>query len=284
MKLFGRFTEKLNTLLSSSTKSFVRCVALLLMFASLLTSASVAWIVFNKQADSEGMDMSLVVDDTTASYLVYMYDTKLEKGVTEINGVPIDITNIDFNQYDTIFKSRNKYTPVFAKIEIVRVNSMPKSGTVTATVKRSNISSSTEFSEHASSVMRFTGLISTLNDSDPAKLYTDIEAVLYNEVAAYELNYSALDSKTFTTATLGQNGEYTYSKEEEITLTLTYKESDWLINGDGNEFLNFYLYMTYDGGLVNRYQTDNNMTSIVLEESVVEFANDFSEISVSYQK
>ena len=284
MKLFGRFTEKLNTLLSSSTKSFVRCVALLLMFASLLTSASVAWIVFNKQADSEGMDMSLVVDDTTASYLVYMYDTKLEKGVTEINGVPIDITSIDFNQYDTIFKSRNKYTPVFAKIEIVRVNSMPRSGTVTATVKRSNISSSTEFSEHASSVMRFTGLISTLNDSDPAKLYTNIEALLYNEVAAYGLNYSAPDSKTFTTATLGQNGEYTYSKEEEITLTLTYKESDWLINGDGNEFLNFYLYMTYDGGLVNRYQTDNNMTSIVLEESVVEFANDFSEISVSYQK
>ena len=60
------------------------------------------------------------------------------------------------------------------------------------------------------------------------------------------------------------------------------KDTDWYINGDGDEALNVYLYITYDVQLVECYMDENAGGSLSLEDNSVFFDNDMTKISVSY--
>ena len=77
---------------------------------SMLVVTSFAWLTLNRKTDVGDMGMGLAVDDTAVVYEAYMYDLKNHIG-TNIgpDGKTLDITNIDLNQYDTIFKAQNKY-------------------------------------------------------------------------------------------------------------------------------------------------------------------------------
>ena len=131
-------------------------VAMLILF-NMVVVTSVAWFTMNRDTDADQMGMALAVDDTTAVYKAYMYDLSKGEGTDMINETTaLNITNIVLNPYDTIFQGQNIYTPVFARIEIVRSSSMPEEGTVHITVERDpNISGA----KYSSSVLRFTALV-----------------------------------------------------------------------------------------------------------------------------
>ena len=95
---------------------FVTAVAFNLVIIS-----SFAWLTLNRKTGVGQMGMSLDVDDTSAVYEAYMYDLKTGKGTnsrkeivvdengnTTVKTEPLTITNIDLNQYDTIFKGQNR--------------------------------------------------------------------------------------------------------------------------------------------------------------------------------
>ena len=261
---------------------FVTAVAL-----NLLIISSFAWLTLNRKAGVGEMGMALAVDDTNAVYQAYMYDLKNGKGTNKTaDGEDLNITNIDLNQYDTIFKGQNKYTPVFAKIILIRSQSMPKSGTVHITVEREDsgieLQSLTAFS---SSIVRFTTFImsdkSDINITDPALLYDHISTVeRFKAIELYSGN-DRTDSKTFV-AVHGEGVGHTHSKSNSLTVSVDYQETDWYINSENNEALNVYLYITYDVQLVKCYMDENTGGELSLDDNSVFFENDMKKVSVSY--
>ena len=261
---------------------FVTAVAL-----NLLIISSFAWLTLNRKAGVGEMGMALAVDDTNAVYQAYMYDLKNGKGTNKnADGEDLNITNIDLNQYDTIFKGQNKYTPIFAKIILIRSQSMPKSGTVHITVEREDsgidLQSLTAFS---SSIVRFTTFImsdkSDINITDPALLYDHISTVeRFKAIELYSGN-DRTDSKTFV-AVHGEGVGHTHSKSNSLTVSVDYQETDWYLNSENDEALNVYLYITYDVQLVKCYMDENTGGELSLDDNSVFFENDMKKVSVSY--
>jgi hypothetical protein len=239
------------------------------------------------------MGMALAVDDTTAVYKAYRFDMETMKGTdleaaTEENPNPgeLNITNIDLNQYDTIFRAQNKYTPAFARIEITKSAAMPASGKVYITIERNDLEAQEgDLELFSSSVVRFTALIdSSKEDVDltvPDEIYRHINTeALFDEVEAYNGNYD--HSKTFVTV-IGEGAGHTHDKVYSITLEVTYTANDWYQVGNDTK-LNVYLYMTYDVQLIECFMDERTDGSISLDDNLYLFNNDLKKVSVSYDK
>lgn len=262
---------------------------------SMLVVTSFAWLTLNRKTDVGDMGMGLAVDDTAVVYEAYMYDLKTNKG-TNIgpDGKTLDITNIDLNQYDTIFKAQNKYTPVVARIKIVRNESMPLAGKVYITINRDNKDAEGDsLTAYTSSIVRFTSFImsdkSDLNTTDgisvpitePDTLYSLISTKeRYDTIEAYKGNEYP-NSKTFVTV-IGEGAGHTHGKTTTLTIETEYTNSDWYINTEGYQTLNVYLYITYDVQLVECYMDEKAGGSLSLDDNSVFFDNDMKKVSVSY--
>lgn len=263
------------------------------LFYTVLILAAVvsyAWVSENRAVEHINPPINLENDDTTATYGVYKYDPKLGKGMnTDINGNPYSIADIDINPYDLIFLSRNRYTPVFARVEVKRNTSMPKSGTVYLTITRkldNNDSEGSELSEFSSSLIRFTAFIDpndgSVNYDNADKLYSDIDASMYTDTKSYRTKANDTSShpysKTFVSAEK-DGSEYNFAKTATITLQVDYTESNWT----EIETLNIFLYMTYDEGLIDMYKESSHLKIEVGTGNMVHFKNDFDTIKVSYK-
>ena len=262
---------------------------------SMLVVTSFAWLTLNRKTDVGDMGMGLAVDDTAVVYEAYMYDLKTNKG-TNIgpDGKTLDITNIDLNQYDTIFKAQNKYTPVVARIKIVRNESMPLAGKVYITINRDNKDAEGDsLTAYTSSIVRFTSFImsdkSDLNTTDgisvpitePDALYSLISTTArFKTIEAYKGNEYP-NSKTFVTV-IGEGAGHTHGKTTTLTIETEYTNSDWYINTEGYQTLNVYLYITYDVQLVECYMDEKAGGSLSLDDNSVFFDNDMKKVSVSY--
>jgi len=279
--------------MNKTLRKLIMSIVAVMLTGFVFTAVTFAWFYSNQNVDSDNNNMSLYFDDTTASYQVYRYDTKLLQGTTnDADGNPLDITDIDLNQYDLVFKARNRYTPIFARVEVVRLESMPENGTIYLTITRnSNGDDETHSGEDlvmgafASSVMRFTGWVSSSFNDDPDALYQTIDNELYTTVVInkdYTSN-SKLDSDVFTTSS-GEEGAKTYTKVNTITLEMSYSSSDWTRNDEGKQVLNTYLYISYDVDLISHYAKENDMSSLQIGEETVSFENDINLLRVSYAK
>ncbi len=259
---------------------------------NMLIVATFAWFTLNRKMSIDEMGMSLAVDDTNAVYQAFMYNLKTGKGTDKnADGEPLTVTNIDLNQYDTIFRAQNKYTPVFAKIMLIRSESMPKNGTVYITVERTgDVGIYEHLSSFTSSIIRFTSFIfsdkSDLALDEDDELYADYLYSLvctttrFKEVEQYKGN-GLTNSKTFVTVE-GEGEGHKHAKTGSLTISTPYTANDWYINGDGDETLNVYLYITYDVQLVECYMDENAGGSLSLDDNSVFFDNDMKKISVSY--
>ena len=260
---------------------------LTMLTLSMFIVSSFAWLTLNRKTGVGDMGMGLAVDDTNAVYEAYMYD--LEKGAgTDLNadGEKLNVTNIDLNQYDTIFKAQNKYTPVFAKIRIVRNESMPKNGTVHVTIERDDMDTGDKLTAFSSSVIRFTTFIiadkSDVNLTAPKDLYTLINDIdRFDEIEGYKGAHD--NSKTFVTVN-GEGADHTHSKNTSLTISVDYVADNWYqdVNNNNSETLNVYLYITYDVQLVECYMDENAGGGLSLEDNSVFFENDLKKITVSY--
>lgn len=255
--------------------------------------ASVAWFTINRRTDADEMGMALAVDDTTAVYKAYRFDMETMKGTDKEakteenpNSGELNITNIDLNQYDTIFQAQNKYTPAFARIEITRNDSMPESGTVYITIERNDLEAHAgELELFSSSVVRFTAFIDhdkgDLEQEGADALYHCINDQLFDDVKGYTGNAPA-HSKTFVTV-IGEGAGHTHDKVDSITLALEYKAGDWY-EKDGDDMLNVYLYMSYDVQLIECFMDEHTDGGISLDDNIYFFDNDLKKVSVSYEK
>lgn len=263
---------------------------------SMLVVTSFAWFTLNRKTDVGDMGMGLAVDDTAVVYEAYMYDLKNRVGTDkDADGNLLNITNIDLNQYDTIFRAQNKYTPVVARIKIVRNESMPLAGKVYITINRENKDAEGDsLTAYTSSIVRFTSFImsdksdlTTTDDgkivpiTEPDTLYSLISTKeRYNTVEDYKGNgYS--NSKTFVTVN-GEGAGHTHGKTTTLTIETEYTNSDWYINTEGHQTLNVYLYITYDVQLVECYMDEKAGGSLSLDDNSVFFDNDMKKVSVSY--
>lgn len=266
-------------------------LVMLILILNILISASVAWFTINRQTDADDMGMALSVDDTSALYKAYMYDLETEKGTNKApDGSELTIGNLVLNQYDTIFKAQNRYTPAFARIEITRISSMPKSGNVTLTVARdATIGADDAMSAYSSSITRFTAFIiedKGDNDpellADPAAFYDYISPrTRFNEIE--NLSGAHDHSKTFVNV-VGEGDDHTHEKLDKITLSIPYTADNWYRDASGNDMMNVYLYITYDVQLIECYMDKQETASggISLDDNGVVFGNDFKKVTVGY--
>ena len=272
-------------------------IALLITLA-MLVGSSIAWLTTNRNLGSNDMDMAIAIDDTSAIYKVYMCDLDTQKGIDRVKisedsdeYEEITLYNLEMNQYDTIFKVQNKYTPAFAQINITRVSSMPESGTVYLTIDRDiNISGMTadgELTPNVSSVMRFTAFIDSskgdIEKTNANDLYFHInKESFFEEVKNYEGDKP--HSKTFATHGSDKSQEgHAHTKADSITIAVEYKETDWYVK-DGHQTLNVYLYITYDVPQLQCFLQERSGDKISLEDTDYEMANDLKKVTVSYEK
>ncbi len=274
---------------NGSIKSrFLYTIVLMVLTLSLFLFSSYAWLTFNRNLNASDMEMSLVVDDTSAVYEAYMYSIKDGKGTNLTgDGEALNITNLVLNQYDTIFRTQNKNTPAFAKIVITRNETMPKNGIVRFTIDREDDSQITEvLTDFSSSIIRFTLFAiddgSDVSITDPDALYKLINTEeRFKEVEKYSGNDTDF-SKTFV-HTIGEGEHHTHSKDTSITLSLEYGQENWYTDSnEGNEKMNLYLYITYDVKLIECYMHDHEGGSISLEDTSFMFTNDLKKIKASY--
>ena len=290
---------KVKDLFDTLKKNRVLFTALAVIVAfSMLVVTSFAWLTLNRKTDVGDMGMGLAVDDTAVVYEAYMYDLKTNKG-TNVgpDGKTLDITNIDLNQYDTIFKGQNKYTPVVARIKIVRNESMPLAGKVYITINREDVGEDEGqgvLTAYTSSIIRFTSFtmsdksdLITADDgksvpiTEPDTLYSLISTTeRFKTVETYKGN-SYTNSKTFVTVN-GEGAGHTHGKTTTLTIETEYTNSDWYINAEGHQTLNVYLYITYDVQLVECYMDEKAGGSLSLDDNSVFFDNDMKKVSVSY--
>ena len=296
---FSKVIESFNRL--KKNKVLYTFLTTVLAFNMVIVT-SFAWLTLNRKTAVDDIGMGLAVDDTSAVYEAYMYD--LEKGAgTDLNadGEKLNVTNIDLNQYDTIFKGQNKYTPVFAKIVLVRSEAMPKTGKVYITVDREEKSAQGEgaLTEFTSSIVRFTGFIipdkadlevgkdlsaEEYAEKYPEELYSFIsDEKRFKEVEGYTENKT--NSKTFVNVIHDEtNGTHTHTKSTSLTIEVEYTENDWYKNAENNDTLNVYLYITYDSTLVNCYMEEHDTGKLSLESNLIFFDNDMKKINISYEK
>lgn len=282
---------------ASSIRLVLSLIAVVVTFCMLVAS-SVAWLTAKRDLSAEKIDMGLAIDDTSAVYKVYMCDLDTQQGIDRIKisedsdeYEEITLYNLEMNQYDTIFKVQNKYTPAFAQINITRVSSMPESGTVYLTIDRDiNISGMTDdgdLAPNVSSVMRFTALIDSsqedLTKTNANDLYFHINTEsFFEEVKNYEGDKP--HSKTFATHGSDKSQEgHAHTKADSITIAVEYKESDWYTK-DGHQTLNVYLYITYDVSQLQCFLQERSGDKISLEDTDYEMANDLKKVTVSYEK
>ena len=297
----------------------LKTLLLTLLAFNMFAVTSFAWLTINRKLNADEMGMALAVDDTNAVYEAYMYDLKTGKGtdlhkeiVVDENGTstvktePLTITNIDLNQYDTIFKSQNKNTPVFAKIKITRNKSMPESGIVYITINRDIQNTAQKdkeeqglLTDYTSSIVRFTGFIihdqADLTKTTPETLYEFINSSIidvennktrFDVVEDYQGNEEP-HSQTFISAETVEDETNTethvHRKANSVTLAVEYSASDWYKVGI-DSVMNVYLYITYDPTLIDCYMDDHGGGAISLDNNFIDFANDMTKVTISYEK
>ena len=238
--------------------------------------------------------MGLSVDDTTAIYKAYMYDLHNMVGTDTVIGEDgqveqLNITNLNMNQYDTIFVVQNQYTPAFAQIRITKSaddSSSPTGGTVYVTVYRdstvSPLDDKGKLSERISSVLRFTALIDEtkedLNKTNANDLYNHINS----EFETIKTYTGKLDDSTTFVSAHGEGDDHSHEKSDEITVSIQCTADDWYTDADGNWSLNVYLYMSYDVQLVECFMNQHSDDKISLEDTTYNFNNDLESVSVGF--
>ena len=263
----------------------------LLTIIAMLVASSIAWFTTNRNLGSNDMDMALKIDDTSAIYQAYKFDMNKMVGVDSIENESgevedLHISNLELNQYDTIFNVQNQYTPAFAKIQITRISSMPENGTLLITIDRDGtvpgLEADGKLTERISSILRFTAIIDpTANDvTDADALYKLINTdERYKEINGYK---EALDHSTTFVSVHGEGDGHTHENSDAITVSLDYTESDWCSDEDGHRILNVYLYMSYDVQLIECYINEHSGDRLSFDDTVYEFKNDLKKVAVSY--
>ena len=265
----------------------------LLVLSVLLVSASFAWIAMNSDTNSSNMGMNVDYDKFYVEANYYKYNPK-----EQIVESSADLTDVHFNQYDLVFRSRNRYTPIVAAIKMTGED-LQSSGIITITINRdSNVSGSyldssgvLRMSETFSTIMRFTAMVGTgYYSSDSGTLFNRVDSDTNYKNARAQTGNTDL-SKVLTRADIiDSNGQLILTGVESgnVAIDVEYTSDDFIdVDGDGvKESLFVYLYITYDEGYISSSGNYNGLLGIYQKTSDtmgISAAGDISDTSVMFE-
>lgn len=272
---------------------FIRGFTLLIL-SVLLVEASLAWLSINDRAQGNNMGVSVDYDRFYVEQGYYKYNIN-ESGVDFFSS----LTNINFNQYDLVFRSRNRYTPIVAALKMTGED-LASSGTITIQIRRdANVPATyvdDEDEEHLShifsNIMRVTAFVgASYYSSNNETLFNNIDTTSNYEAARAQTGNTS-NSKVFTTATINNDQLDTVSKND-ISISVSYDSSDFVTINDISTLI-VYLYITYDegydgsdyNGLIGTYiQTSESMSISSagdISDTSVKFENDLVSIKVNH--
>lgn len=258
------------------------------------TSSVFGWLISSEnRVELSRTEHEVVSPFALAEYSVYSYVIENENTGDGAANEDAALNAISFPSYDKTFVSHNPYTSVFIKISFSAETIAP-SGTVSLRINRNlsptdpetnlplaDDSESEILESRCTSVMRFTvGINKSFIEIAEAQTGTDRITALYNAVNGlyYEQAKNGLVGDTFVTKSEG-NGNVVYRKSGFLIFETPFVESDWNVDEFGNrETLNVYLYMSYDGELINDYL---NQRLGVGPYNIEPIMNDLSELIVA---
>ena len=258
-------------------------LALAVIVIGSFATSSYGWHASNNKTDSVGMNVGVNENSFNANFEYLQYDVKQESYL-----ISSDLSNIDFNPYDLVFRSRNRYTPVVIRIGISG-SELQSSGQVTVTIRRDTTKPATEIinnkiymSRFCTSVMRFTPYIGDYYSSTTSTQYTNIDTDSHFNACRALVGDDASGSQVFTTVNRTGNAIDSIVKDNSISFSFAYTSSNIV-----NDTLYVFIYITYDegyngsayNGLTGVYQSTSGLTTI--GDTSVEFVNDLSSIKVS---
>lgn len=269
---------------------FLRGITLIVLFIGLV-GASLAWTALNDQANSGNIGVSVDYDRFFVEQGYYKYN--VNEGRVDYYS---SLVGIDFNQYDLVFRSRNRYTPIVAAIRMTG-DDLADSGTVTIQIKRdSSISamfeenSTNHLSHYFTNIMRVTALVgSSFYSSDNDTLFNNVDTNTNYEAARAQTG-NTTNSKVFTTAELSNDQLVSVTKSD-IEFNISYTSSDF-VTINGKSTLIVYLYITYDegydgvdyNGLIGTFIKTSDSMSIIstgdISDTSIKFENDLMSIKV----
>ncbi|MBP5428673.1 MAG: hypothetical protein J6Z04_05255 [Clostridia bacterium] len=294
--MFANLTknQKLKLIGSFAATAFLGFVVVLVVF--LYLNPSLGWFSTNRTVNGNGVGVEVGYDDFYVNAIYYQYDPK-ESAVVSSS----DLSDIQFNPYDLVFRSRNRYTPVIAALKMTG-NDLLSSGSLTIRINRNTTADKNGYvvdentgrmhlTEYFTSIMRVTPYVGAAYYSSTAEtLYANVDsAVNYEYARSLTGNVDAENgqpqSLVFTDVTMNGDLINTVEKEDYIDIEISYEISDFVWD-NGVLTLIVYLYITYDeGGLLGIYQKTTETGSISaggdITDQSIRFQNDLFYIKVT---
>lgn len=242
----------------------IKCITVVfLMFATAI--ASFAWFTNNQNVKNKDIQMGIHSEDATATFYVYKYDitsdtetVHVETCVTTQNDVaPI---KLDFNQYDTVFVDRNKYTPIVIRVDVESENlhlGANETGSVSFTVIRNHtLREANKY--YTSDILRFTTVTPRNIQSTGSQYDVDLYKGFLDDYYDNTKSETAVSAANLTDLSIVFSNDPTSTSYDEIIITNNYTNNDLeLLPGSGDEDdsyrLTVYLFLSYDEVLINNY-------------------------------
>lgn len=274
---------KIPSFLESKLLKTVALFSVIGFTAISLASATVAWFSANRRVNGNEQHVDSFYEDIQAQFDLYQYDPDTSYGTNvDKNGNKFDITNgkYTFLPYDSIFKSRNVFTPSLLRITITGANISKVNGTVKISIKHDSSLDGTDgkLSEYFTSAMDFrfgTGELA-IGRSSMTRMFLDAMKYFRGENEDYP---NPPEAHNFV---LKESGEWKdpWEKAETLEIETTYTEDNW-VTVAGVKTLYVYLFMDYNEDLADNF-LPSTITEEGLEGNTINLNNDLTEIAMSY--
>lgn len=229
-------------------------LALSTVIFSLATSfvGTIAWFATNNQVMATGCTVTVYADNTELSYSIYKFDVD--------QNIPVRLSGnnasgFSLNQYDVVFKERNKYNPLYLEIELVG-SILGDSGNLTFLLGRdvsiSPMDGNNRLSSSFTSVTKFAiGTNGSIQNGiyNPANGVADTWDNLNNAFYSRD-SLDQLITQSFTSGTSGN-----YIKQDSLSFSISYSSSDFI-----NDILYVFLYINYDSTLAESYSSEHGIS------------------------
>ena len=229
-----------------------------------------AWFASNIQVSSSGMSVTIHSEDLELTYSIYKYDITAD---SPVHLSEEDVTDFSLNQYDVVFKERNKYNVLFLELQLTG-DSLGASGTVAISLDRDLSMPAMDEDNHLyKSFTSVTKYATGANSFKTGGIYSPsntVENTWDNLNAAFldRDNVGELNTKSFTSGSTGN-----YTKANSLSLNITYSSSDFVGN-----VLYAFLYINYDATLAENYSLEHDVS--IGGESNFELDDDLASISI----
>lgn len=268
----------------------MKCMTVALLFFA-TAIATYAWFTNNQNVKNKNIQMGIHSEDAQATFYVYKYDVTSEVETVDVQTcitsqddvVPIAL---DFNQYDTVFVDRNKYTPIVIRVDVEGTDlhlSNNETGTVSFTVIRAH-SAREDGEYYTSDILRFT-TVYPQNIASGANYDVELYKGFLEDYYDDTKNATAVSNASLSSRSFIFSNDSTSANYNEIVITSSYTNSDLTALDNNNDEdtayrLSVYLFLSYDEVLITEYTG----SSIGFGSQELDFLNDLTLINVKNDK